>query len=337
MQKKTLRNHLLGAAAFAVLLAAAPVPARAASKEIIELQTQVQQLLDSVQRLQSTMDKGFAVMQNLAQQTADNASQMTAAASALQQKIAAQSDATNSKLDTASGQVQSLNDSVDELKSRIAKLDKSIADLQAQLQNIQNPPAPAAEPASPAAKRATPAHRSSNVAPASDQASNPASDQSANPTANPTANQAANQAADQAPPLKETLQAGVRDYNAAKYGVAAGEFQDVIQNYPLDELAGTAQFYLGEIAYRQLKLTDAVKDYNAVLEGFPGNAKAPAAQLHKGLALLRMKDKKEAGITELRLLVKRHPQTPEAAQARAKLNALGAKPSAAHQDADQQQ
>jgi len=33
--------------------------------------------------------------------------------------------------------------------------------------------------------------------------------------------------------------------------------------------------------------------------------------------------KKEAGIHELRLLIQRHPQTPEAAQARAKLNALG--------------
>jgi hypothetical protein len=54
-----------------------PVPAHAASKEIIELQTQVQQLLDMVQRLQSTLDTRFGVLQHLAQQTADNANQMT--------------------------------------------------------------------------------------------------------------------------------------------------------------------------------------------------------------------------------------------------------------------
>ena len=71
----------------------------------------------------------------------------------------------------------------------------------------------------------------------------------------------------QAPPLQETFQAGVRDYNAAKYDVAAGEFQDVIHYYPLDDLAGTAQFYLGEIAYQQKNYDDAVKAYNAVLEG----------------------------------------------------------------------
>jgi TolA-binding protein len=98
----------------------------------------------------------------------------------------------------------------------------------------------------------------------------------------------------------------------------------VIHYYPLDDLAGTSHFYLGEIAYRQLKFTDAVKAYNAVLEGFPGNSKAPAAQLRKGLALLQM-NRKDAGIHELRLLIQRHPQTQEAAQARTKLNALGAK------------
>src|SRR5208337_3805578 len=134
-----LRNRLLSAAVLAMVLASVPVPAHAASKEIIELQTQVQQLLDMVQRLQSTLDGRFGVLQHLVEQTADNANQMTVTVNALQQKINTQSEASNGKMDTVSGQVQSLNDSVDELKSRIAKLDKSVQDLQTQLQNIQNP------------------------------------------------------------------------------------------------------------------------------------------------------------------------------------------------------
>jgi tol-pal system protein YbgF len=292
MQKsRTLRNRLLAAAALALVLTTAPAPAHATSKEIIELQTQVQQLLDMVERLQSTMDTRFGVLQHLTEQTADDANRMTATVDALQQKINAQGDATIGKLDTASGQVQSLNDSVDELKSRLAKLDKSIQDLQGQLQNVQNPPA-AATPAG-----TTP------------------------PSTGPGL---AGPAANQAPPLQEAFQAAVRDYNAARYEVATGEFQDLIHYYPLDDLAGTAQFYLGEIAYRQQSYSDAVKSYNAVLEGFPGSPKAPAAQLRKGLALLQM-NRKDAGITELRLLIKRHPQTPEAAQARTKLNGLGVK------------
>ena len=297
MQKvRTLRNRLFAAGFFAMLLLV-PVPAHAASKEIIELQTQVQQLLDMVQRLQSTVDSRFGVLQNLAQQTADNATQMTAAVNALQQKIATQNEAVNGKLDTASGQTQSLNDSVDELKSRVAKLDKSIQDLQTQLQNIQNPP------------QAVPAP-GAVVPPNGDI-----------PT---TAPANVNPSVMQTPPLKETFQAGVRDYNAAKYEVATGEFQDVLHFYPMDDLAGSAHFYLGEIDLKHSKLADAVKDYNAVLEGFPGNVKAPAAQLHKGMALLQL-GRKDAGIHELRLLVQRHPQSPEATQARSKLNALGAK------------
>ena len=286
---RTYRNRLLSAAVLGMLLASSSLPARAASKEIIELQTQVQQLMDMVQRIQSTLDTRLGVITHLAEQTADDANRVTATVNALQQKINAQNEAGGGKIDAVSGQVQSLNDSVDELKSRIAKLDKSIQELQSQSQAAQAPPANAA------------------------------------PMAGSTAPGVPSGA--QTPPLQETFQAGVRDYNAAHYEVAAGEFQDVLHYYPLDDLAGAAQFYLGEIAYRQQNYAEAVKAYNAVLEGFSGNAKAPAAQLRKGLSLLQM-NKKEAGVHELRLLIQRHPQTPEAAQARTKLNGLGVRPAA---------
>jgi tol-pal system protein YbgF len=294
----TFRNRLLAAAAFAIVLAVVPAPAHATSKEMIELQTQVQQLLDMMQRLQSTLDTRLGVLQHLVEQTADNSNQMSATVNTLQQKINAQTEATGGKLDTVSGQVQSLNDSVDELKSRLAKLDKSVQDLQTQLQNIQSPPA--------------------NAAPAGGQPGDPNAPQG---NGAPTGAGAA-PPANVAPPLKDTYQAAYRDYMAAHYDVAASEFQDVVHYYPMDDMAGTAQFYLGEIAYRQLDYIDAVKAYNAVLEGFPGNPKAPAAQLKKGLALLQL-SKKDAGVHELRALIQRHPQTPEAGQARSKLNSIG--------------
>jgi len=255
LKTRTFRNRLLTAATLAVVLASVPVPAHAASKEIIELQTQVQQLLDMVQRIQSTLDSRFGILQSLVQQTADNANQMSVTVNALQKKIDAQGEATGGKLDSVSGQVQSLNDSVDELKSRIAKLDKSVQDLQTQLQNIQNPPSSAA-PGSSAAPNTAP-----NIAAPGD--GSPSASAPAGPA--PLTNQA--------PPLAETYQAGVRDYNAARYEVAAGEFGDVLHYYPLEDMAGAAQFYLGEIAYRELKYPDAVKDYNAVLEGFPATPK----------------------------------------------------------------
>jgi TolA-binding protein len=292
-------TRLIAAAALGMALVAGPVSAHATSKEMIELQTQVQQLLDMVQRLQSTIDTRFGVLQHLVEQTADNANQMSVTVNALQQKINAQSEAAGGKMDTVSGQVQSLNDSVDELKSRIAKLDKSVQDMQTQLQNIQSPPASSA-PSGQAAEPNTP-QPAGGAPPAQ-----------------------ASPAASVAPPLKETYQAALRDYNAAHYPVAASEFQDVLHFYPMDDLAGTAQFYLGEIAFRQSDYAEAIKAYNAVLESFPGNPKAPAAQLRKGTALL-LTNKKDAGVHELRLLIQRHPQTPEADQARTKLNSMGVK------------
>jgi len=292
------------ALALSVVLFAA-LPAHAASKEMIELQTQVQQLLDMVQRLQSTVDSRFGLVQHLVEQSTDSVNQMNATVTALQQKLNAQSDSTNGKLDAVSGQVQSLNDSLDELKSRIAKLDKQLQDVQSQLQNVQ---------AQSAGGAATP------------QPGQPLPD-GTNPPGGPAGSIApggtgAPAAAEQAPPLQETYQGGLRDYNAAHYDLASSEFGDVLHYYPHDDLAGNAQFYLGEISYKQQKYKDAIKAYNAVLEDFSGSPKAPAAQLRKGLALLQL-SQREAGVHELRSLIQRYPQTPEALQARSKLNALG--------------
>ncbi len=294
------RNSLFAALALALFFCLAPVRAHAVSKETVQMQTQIQQLLDMVQRLQTTMDTKFAVLQNLAQQTADQATQMNGTVAALQQKLNTQVDNLNGKLDTSSGQVQSLNDSVDELKTRIAKLEKSIQDLQSQLQNVQGAPQ-GGSPGMPNGTAPIP--------------NGPGAMNSAPPIS-------------QTPPLEQTYQAALSDFNAAKYPLATSEFQDVIHYYPMDPMAGGAQFYLGEIAYRQHNYDDAVKAYDVVLEQFPGSPKAATAQLHKGLALIA-ESRRDAGTHELRSLIQRHPQTPEAAQARAKLNEMGVRIAAA--------
>jgi len=300
-----LRQGLLAIAALVLLFGPAAEPAHAVSKEMVELQTQVQQLLDAVQRLQSTMDARLGVLEHLAQQTAEQSNQVSTAVTALQQKINAQNDAVSGKVDSVSGQVQSLNDSVDELKARIAKLDKSMQDLQTQLQAMQAAQAQQQPGATGPGGSTTPGGPDQGPGLPSGAGSGATGGQ-------------------QAPPLQETLQAGVRDYTAGRYQVAQGEFQDVAHYYPLDDAAGTAQFYLGEIAYQQKDYPAAIKEYNAVVEGFSGNAKASAAQLHKGFALIAI-DKREDGIHELRSLIQRHPQTPEARAARSKLTAMGVK------------
>src|SRR5580704_5218541 len=100
----SLRHRLVCVALAAAVCGYAPSRAQAANKDIVELQTQVQQLMDAVQRLQSTVDAKFGLIQHLVEQTADNANRMTTTVDALQQKINAQSEAIGGKLDTNSGQ-----------------------------------------------------------------------------------------------------------------------------------------------------------------------------------------------------------------------------------------
>jgi len=322
---RTIGHRLLPFVALILLFVPAAVPAHAVSKEMVQLQTQVQQLLDMVQRLQSTLDSRFGVIQDLAQQTADQAKQMTQTVNALQQKLNTENDAINGKQDALSGQMQSLNDSVDELKARIAKLDKSVQDLQSQLQAMQAQQ----QQAAPGAGQPGAMPGGGNQPGGQPNPAGP--DQGPGmPNNNAMGNNAPGPSpALQAPPLQETFQSGERDFDAGKFKVAQGEFQSIVHYYPLDDLSGTAQFYLGEIAYQQKDYPTAINYYNGVLEGFSGNAKAPAAELHKAYCLLAT-DKRQAGVDELRELIRRHPQTPEARAARSKLNGMGVRITAGH-------
>ena len=120
------------AALAAVVLLFPAFPAHAVSKEMIQLQTQVQQLQDAMQHLQQTNDERMGVLQHLVEQTADSVNKMSVTVGDLQKKIDRETEGSGQKLDGVSGQIQSLNDSVDELKSRIGRMEKTLQDMQSQ-------------------------------------------------------------------------------------------------------------------------------------------------------------------------------------------------------------
>src|SRR5271163_1855176 len=112
-----MRKHIVGLTA--VALFALP-HAFAVSKEMVQLQTQVQQLQDMVQHLQTSNDERMGVIVNLVQQNTDNVNRMMASVNALQTTLKMENDQRGSSNTQLSSQIQSLNDSVDELKTRIA-------------------------------------------------------------------------------------------------------------------------------------------------------------------------------------------------------------------------
>lgn len=134
-------------------------------------------------------------------------------------------------------------------------------------------------------------------------------------------------AAAQAPPPDVLYNNALRDYNAAKYDLASQQFTEYLKFYATTELAGNAQFYLADVAYRQGNYQAAVTEYDKVLEQYPGGNKTAAAQLKKGYALLEL-GQRDAGLKELRSLISRYPRSMEATQARDRVRKVTATPSA---------
>ncbi len=319
---------------FGLALLVPAQPARAVSKEIIQLQTQVQSLQDMLNQMQRSNSEQLGVLQHLIEQSSDNVNKMTQQMTALGAKVDAESQ--NTQL---SGQIQSLNDSVDELKTRLAKIDTALSGMQSQMQNVSAGPAGAAQPPPPSMPQQQPDTNnggSPQAAPGTNVPLNGAPNGGAGAPGPQAAAQGATAGAAQAPPVDELYQSAVRDYDSAKYDLATSEFADVVKYYPQTSQAGNASFYLGEVAYRQGLYPAAIRNYNIVLEQFAGSAKAPAAQLRKGEAELAS-SQREAGIQDLRALVQRYPTSPEGAQGRSLLNGMGVRLSANKPSPYQQQ
>jgi tol-pal system protein YbgF len=122
---------------FAALLAAfSSLPAFGVSKEIVQLQTQVQNLQDQMAQMKQSFDERMGVMKNLIEQSTDNVNKMSSAVDTLQKNLTQQNNDNSGKVDQVSGQIQALHDSLDELKARVAKLSKQIDDMNASHQNM---------------------------------------------------------------------------------------------------------------------------------------------------------------------------------------------------------
>ena len=149
----------LAALAFVAMMVAAPAtPAFAVSKEMVQLQTQVQDLSDRIARMQQSFDERMGVMRSLVEQSADSVNKLSQSLQTMQKSLQQQNSDSEAKVDQVSGQIQTMNDSIDELKARLAKASKQLDDIQGQQQNLTQPPAtgPTAAPTG-AALQAPPA------------------------------------------------------------------------------------------------------------------------------------------------------------------------------------
>jgi tol-pal system protein YbgF len=311
-----MRTKSVALAAAAVLVGAicgsmlSPRPTGAVSREIIQLQEQVSQLLQGQQAMRSAIDANNASMRTLVQQSLDSVNGLSAQMGTLQKNVQEATANSSAKIDTMSTQTQGLSDNLQDVQARVGKIATQLNDIQGTLQSIDGRLAGGAAPAP--GGTAAPGTGGATGAPGSAPAgSAPPSGGGGNPPG-------------QMPGISsDTLyQNALRDFTTGNYDLARQEFGDYVKQFPSTDLASNAQFYLGEIAYQQGEFKDAIAQYNLVLENYPQSYKQGASLLKKGFAEISL-GTKASGIRDLREVVRRFPGTDDARRAQAKLKELG--------------
>jgi tol-pal system protein YbgF len=288
---------LFGAVGGAVF---APQPAGAVSKEMIELQQTVSQILQAQQDLRSTVDGNNAALRTLVQQSLDSVNRLSGEMGAVQKSVQEVQANTGSRIDTMTQQTQGLSDNLQDVQARVAKLSQQLNDVQNLLQSID-------------------AKVSGGSVTGAPTAGGPAGGSEEGAAPSPSG---------MAPVSADTLyQNGLRDLTSGKYDLARQEFSDYIHNFPSNDLAGNAEFYLGEIAYAQNDYKTAISSYDTVLANYPKSFKLAASLLKKASAEIEL-GMKASGVRDLREVERRFPGSDEARRAQGKLRDVGASPAA---------
>jgi TolA-binding protein len=256
----------------------------AANKDMQELQRDVAQLQDMVKSLQRSQDEKFAALQVLVQQSvnmANDANKSVAVIqSSLQQslhdqegKVVAPVVQLGGRMDSMSNDFRGLQNSVSDLTALINKMQTQLSDIRDTLKVMQTPPPPPPPPAGTATDAgAGAAAVSAPALPASDLYTN-----------------------------------AEKDRSAGHFDLALKEYADYLKDYGNTSLAPDAQFYIGLIHYNQGNYAMSEQDFDTVLEKYPtDNRRYPQAFYYKGMSLLQMDHKTDAG-KEFQQLIAQFP------------------------------
>jgi tol-pal system protein YbgF len=289
-----------------------PQPASAVSREIIELQQQISQVLQQQQDLRSSVDTNSATLKTLVQQTLDSVGQLKNDMGAVQKTVQEVQANTGSSISSVTQTTQGLQDNLQEVQARVGKLSQQMTDIQNTLQSIDakvsgNAPSGATPGTAPGSYNQT----TPGMAPPPGGAPGPGSAANLPPSGMPGIS------------ADSLYQNGLRDFTGGKYDLSRQEFSDYIKNFPSNDLASNAQFYLGEIYYAQNDFTDAITSYDSVLTNYPRSFKLGASLYKKGMSELEL-GLKASAVRDLREVERKFPGSDESRRASAKLREIGA-------------
>jgi tol-pal system protein YbgF len=272
----------------------------AVNKDIVQLQRDLEEKLNALQNdvdsKLSAIDGRLSAMQNDTRRTADQVATLQDAVSSGVTKSLAPVAGLGGRVDAMGDDVRSLKDALADLSARLERMDAKLTDLKNQLQIIQSPP------------------------PAPGVTTTPGTPGAGGPP------QASLTPGGTTPPVgmsaDRSYTDAVRDLQTGKTDLARNEFQQYLTYFPNTELAPKAQYYLGEIDYNRGDYSNAVKNFDLVLEHYPENPKTADAHLMKGLALLKSNQRSKA-VQEFRVLNTNYPHTEQSRKALQQLRSLG--------------
>jgi len=247
-----------------------PAPVEGANKDMIQLQTQVQQLQDQMTQMKQGFDERMGVMKNLVEQNTDASNKTTAAITSLQGMLTKQQTDEGGRVDQISGQIQALNDTMDELKVRLSKVSKQLEDMQSAQQSIA-------------------ANQQAAQAQAQAQAQAPPPDvlyANALRDYNGGKNDLATQEfSDYIKFYPNTDLAGNSyfylaeiQYRAGNYAQAVQNYDQVLQNFPSGTKAASAQLKKGYALIEMGKKDDGVQELRHLIQRYPKTNEAAQAR-----------------------------------------------------------
>jgi len=110
-------------------------------------------------------------------------------------------------------------------------------------------------------------------------------------------------------------------FDKGEYENARELFRSFLKQYPKSKKGDNAQFWIGEIYYREKWYEKAILEYQKVIENYPKGNKTPSALLKQGFAFLSLDDKANARLI-LKELIRKFPDSNEANVAKNKLKTL---------------
>lgn len=120
---------------------------------------------------------------------------------------------------------------------------------------------------------------------------------------------------------KEAYDTAFAKLKEGQYDKALAGFTGFLQSHPSDDLAGNAQFWIGEIHYTERRYADALAAYNQVLVRYPKNDKVPGSLLKMGMAFHELEDLTNAKASLDRLITD-YPNSPAVTQAKQRLKVI---------------